>query len=248
LVAERPTTLGKEIRMGSERWTRRQVLAGIGGAGLGVAWGRLPAWAAAGGKPDGHGPEEALLRLKEGNERFVRGVREPDDLVKARGALASGQRPFATIVGCSDSRVAPEIVFDQSLGQLFVIRVAGNVACDDAIASVQYAIHHLHSPLVVVLGHETCGAVTAALGTAEERAREPRQVQQLLAQIRRSIGGAAAAPDREAQVRAGVAANVSRNVDLLAAVGDLKKAQTEARVKIVGAVYDMKSGRVRWLS
>jgi carbonic anhydrase len=239
--------------MGRERRvTRRQVLAGVGGLGLGLAVARitdaaLPASASSGANPDRVDSRAAFLKLKEGNERFVRGVRSPGDLVAARGALTAGQHPFATIVGCSDSRVPPEIVFDQGLGQLFVVRVAGNVVDTAAIGTVQYAVHHLHTPLVVVLGHEKCGAVSAALGTAEERAREPRQVRQLLDRIRPSISSAVARRKQEEQVHVVVEANVLRNVKLLEAVGDLRKARAEGAVRLAAAVYDLQSGRVRWL-
>ena len=234
--------------MDRETWTRRRLLAGVGGLGLGVVGAPLAALASGGRAPSGPGPREAFQRLKEGNERFVLGrPRGSTDLPGIRRALAAGQRPFATIVGCSDSRVPPELVFDQGLGQLFVVRVAGNLADEDAIGSVQYAVHHLGTSLVVVLGHEKCGAVSAALGSAEERAREPKQVRQLLEQIRPAIPGSASAGSRDEQVHAVVEANVRRNVKALEAVADLRALAGEGKIKLVGAVYDLGSGHVRWL-
>lgn len=103
----------------------------------------------------------ALARLKAGNARFIEGVETRMDLSEKRAALAKSQAPFATILTCSDSRLSPELIFDQSLGDLFVVRVAGNFLEDGGIGSMEYAFDHLHSNLIVVLGHEACGAVAA---------------------------------------------------------------------------------------
>jgi carbonic anhydrase len=108
-------------------------------------------------------PNDALKRLMEGNDRFVEGKMKPHDFISERAELALGQNPFAVIVGCSDSRVAPEIVFDEGLGDLFVVRNAGEVVDDAALGSIEYAIEYLGTTLVVVLGHERCGAVSAAV-------------------------------------------------------------------------------------
>jgi carbonic anhydrase len=107
----------------------------------------------------GVGADEALARLVEGNKRFVEmKLTHPEQDIACRTTLAKGQQPFAVILGCSDSRVPPEVIFDQGLGDLFVVRVAGNVADDIGIASIEYAVEHLGSRLIVVLGHERCGA------------------------------------------------------------------------------------------
>jgi carbonic anhydrase len=103
----------------------------------------------------------ALARLKAGNARFIEGTETRTDLTERRTSLAKSQAPFATILTCSDSRLSPELIFDQSLGDLFVVRVAGNFLEDGGIGSMEYAFDHLHSNLVVVLGHEACGAVDA---------------------------------------------------------------------------------------
>jgi len=113
-------------------------------------------------------PDEAWAELMRGNRRFVEGKRSVRDFPTRRGELVSGQHPFATVITCSDSRVVPEILFDQGLGDLFVIREAGYVADPITLGSVEYGVHHLHTPLLVVLGHSKCGAVTAAVeGGAE---------------------------------------------------------------------------------
>lgn len=115
-------------------------------------------------RPEISDPTAALARLREGNERFVAGrMIRPEQSPQTRIRLSTGQKPFAVVVSCSDSRVAPEVVFDQGLGDLFVVRVAGNIVDDAGLGSIEYAIEHLHTPLIVVLGHEKCGAVSATL-------------------------------------------------------------------------------------
>jgi carbonic anhydrase len=121
--------------------------------------------------PSKVGPDEALKRLLQGNARFVSGHLThagPEQIAEARGAVAKSQNPIAVIVGCSDSRVGPELVFDQGLGDLFVVRTAGEVVDSAALGSIEYAVEHLGSPLIVVLGHERCGAVAAAVAGAKE--------------------------------------------------------------------------------
>ena len=112
--------------------------------------------------------EQALQKLMEGNARYASGnTSHPDQSMERRYELVAGQHPFAVIVGCSDSRIAPELIFDQGLGDIFVIRAAGQVLDDVAIGSIEYAVEHLGVPLVVVLGHDSCGAVTATLEGGE---------------------------------------------------------------------------------
>lgn len=103
-----------------------------------------------------------LERLLEGNKRFVSGNLKEKDFKKSRSAVVNGQKPFVTIVSCSDSRIVPEFIFDSDIGELFIIRLAGNVVDSCALGSVEYGTEHLHTPLLVILGHEKCGAVTAA--------------------------------------------------------------------------------------
>src|ERR1700746_651979 len=110
--------------------------------------------------------EQGLQKLMEGNQRFMQGEAHFPTVCKETLAdLAKGQKPFATILGCSDSRVPPELIFDANFGELFIVRVAGNVISPEVMGSLQYAGAHLHTPLFVVLGHEGCGAVNAALTT-----------------------------------------------------------------------------------
>ena len=149
--------------------TRRQVL--IGGAAAGVV---LATGVAAGVEPSVvMDAKQAFRQLVEGNERFAAGKPEhPHEVRSWRDRLKEGQKPFATIIACSDSRVPPELVFDQGFGDLFMIRVAGNILSPGVVGSIEYAADHLGTPLLVVLGHEGCGAVTAALASPEELAGE----------------------------------------------------------------------------
>src|SRR6476660_7055281 len=128
-----------------------------------------------------HAADAALARLVAGNERFVRGrARFPTVQKEVLAELTKGERPFATIIGCSDSRVPPELVFDASFGELFIVRVAGNVISPEVMGTLQYAAVHLHTPLFVVLGHEGCGAVQAALAMKLRGARERARIELLL--------------------------------------------------------------------
>jgi carbonic anhydrase len=116
--------------------------------------------------------DQALARLMEGNKRYAQDKEQhPDETLIRRKELEGGQNPFAVILSCADSRVPPELVFDQGLGDLFVVRVAGNITDDDDLGSIEYAVEHLHTKLILVLGHEKCGAVSAAVEDANESGR-----------------------------------------------------------------------------
>ena len=133
--------------------------------------------------------EEALARLQEGNARFASGrARFPIVQKEVLAELAKGQRPYATILGCSDSRVPPELVFDAAFGELFIIRVAGNVLGPSIVGTLQYAGTHLHTPLFIVLGHEGCGAVEAAIAETFHGARHRSRIAVLLQEYRSGVG------------------------------------------------------------
>jgi carbonic anhydrase len=189
--------------------------------------------------------EEALKKLREGNEWFMKGhPRHPHEAVDWRQSLEKGQHPFAVVLGCSDSRVPPELVFDQGLGDLFVIRVAGNVVDTDVIASIEYAIDHLGTHLIVVMGHSSCGAVTATLDHLTNVEGEPAEVVSLLYQIEPSIVGIPEDQPREKRIDQAVQRNVDLAVRKLSRVPDLRKSLQAEKLKIVGAVYDMHTGKV----
>ena len=193
--------------------------------------------------------DEALARLIAGNERFRRGeARGAAPTLEALADLARGQQPFATILGCSDSRVPPEWVFDAGLGELFVIRVAGNVLSPEVAGSLQYAGTHLRTPLFVVLGHEGCGAVAAALATKHQGARHRSRIQILVDSILPALAeDDPQLPPPERLARA-VENNVRRTVRQILETPEGRARLAEGRMKAVGAVYEIETGRVRFLS
>jgi carbonic anhydrase len=192
---------------------------------------------------------EALARLQAGNERFVSGhARFPTVQKDILADLAKGQHPFVTVLGCSDSRVPPELVFDASFGELFVIRVAGNVV-DPAIAgSLQYAGVHLHTPLLVVLGHEGCGAVEAAIDEKFHGATHRSRIALLLRNIAPALDAIDATLPREEILRAGVEANVRHTLRQVIESPEWQANIGKEDRLAVGAVYDIASGRVRFLA
>jgi carbonic anhydrase len=192
--------------------------------------------------------DEALQLLIEGNERFQRGeVRISQFSTEILGELAKGQKPFATILGCSDSRVAPEIIFDAHLGQLFVIRVAGNVMSPEVAGTMQYAGVHLQTPLFVVLGHEQCGAVQAALDVKLRGGKEKDRIKLLLANILPGLEGINEDSTPENLTSLAVEANVRWSMRQILESPEGRMRVAENRYKLVGAVYEILSGRVRFL-
>jgi carbonic anhydrase len=192
--------------------------------------------------------DQALARLVEGNERFVRGrARFPTVKKEVLAGLAKAQRPYATIVGCSDSRVPPELVFDAGFGELFIVRVAGNVVSPEIMGTLQYAAVHLHTQLFVILGHEGCGAVQAALAAKFEGARERRRIARLLTRILPGLRGLRRGPNPQARLRAAVEANVRWTIRQLRDTPEGKARIKEGVLKLVGAIYELKTGRVRFL-
>jgi carbonic anhydrase len=190
-------------------------------------------------------PDAALAALKAGNARFV------DDGVHCRQhsgirkKLASGQAPDAIVLSCSDSRVPPELVFDQELGELFVVRVAGNILSDEALASIEYALTHLGSRLIVVMGHDSCGAVKAALATPKGGDAGSPSLNELIGRIQANLGEATAADSSDPAAHAAVVRNVSAVAgELITRSEIVRKAVEAGRARIVRAVYAMESGKV----
>lgn len=191
---------------------------------------------------------QALARLKAGNARFVRGTaRFPTVQKEVLAALAKGQRPYATILGCSDSRVPPELVFDAGFGELFIVRVAGNVLGPSIAGTLQYAGVHLHTPLFVVLGHEGCGAVEAALATKFRGTRQRSRIARLLRNIAPALRGLDPALPSDVLMHQAVEANVRHTIGTILASPEGKARVREGVIQIVGAVYELTSGRVRFL-
>ena len=176
--------------------------------------------------------QQALEILKEGNARFVSGALTPkDDYAELREKLNAGQQPFAVVLCCSDSRIAPEIIFDQKLGDLFVIRNAGNVVDEDVLGSIEYAVEHLGTPLVVVLGHSSCGAVTATCQGGEL----PGHIIDIAQRIRPSISTGCCIDD-----------NARRHAKRMAELIEEDEIVKHLNARVVSAFYDIRSGLVEW--
>ena len=192
--------------------------------------------------------DEALRRLKEGNERFVAGrARFPTVQKEVLAELAKGQEPYATILGCSDSRVPPELVFDAGFGELFVIRVAGNVLGPAIFGTLQYAGTHLHTPLFVVMGHEGCGAVQAAIEAKFHGTVHKSRIAILLENILPALDRIDASQPEPARMHAAVEANVRHAVSQLFETPEVQARRASGEMKLIGAVYELESGRVRFL-
>jgi len=177
--------------------------------------------------------ESSLQSLKAGNERFVMGnLSNKDTYAEDRKRLCEGQHPFAVILCCSDSRVAPEIILDQKLGDLFVIRNAGNVVDEDVLGSIEYAVEHLGTPLVVVMGHSSCGAVTATCQGGDL----PGHIYHIAKRIQLAINTKYCIDD-----------NARRHAKRMAQLIEEDEIVHHVGAKVVAAFYDLKSGKVEWL-
>jgi carbonic anhydrase len=193
---------------------------------------------------DGAAGLESLTRLKAGNAHFVANPEDAMPVPAARRAeLAKSQAPFATILSCADSRVAPEIVFHVGLGDLFVVRAAGNVSDRAILASVEYAVEHLHTPLVVVMGHESCGAVKAASETPASKSLGPN-LDYMLKAIRPSVAAARTRPEAE-RLRAAILENVEETLNsMMKESAILREAGRAGHATFIGGYYELSSGKV----
>lgn len=194
---------------------------------------------------------EALERLRSGNQRFAAGLRSMEVLAThtRRADLLKGQEPFAIVLGCSDSRVPAEMVFDQGLGDLFVIRVAGNVVAPSQVGSVEFAAEKFGTPLVVVLGHSRCGAIEATLDELRQPAtRQSRNLRSIVNRVRPSVEALLATElrdDPDALAREAVRANVRASVDHLRHGSEILEELVASRgLRIVGAEYSLETGLV----
>jgi carbonic anhydrase len=195
-------------------------------------------------------PDEALRRLVDGNKAFVADVPLPPDLSRERRlTLAEGQQPFATLVGCSDSRVGPEQLFGAGLGELFIVRTAGNNVDTAGMGSIEYSVAVLKVPLIVVLGHDKCGAVAAATDVVTNDTRFPGSIGRMIEPIIPAVLAANRAGGDGDLVDKAVEENVRRMVERLQTFSEpmLIEPQERGELKVVGAVYELATGRVRWL-
>jgi len=192
-------------------------------------------------------PDGALDRLMKGNARYVTGVSKRHDFKHEREALSKGQNPYAGILSCADSRVAPEYAFDAARGDLFVCRVAGNFVNDDVIASLEYTVHALNTPLLMVLGHQACGAVDAALKSIKDGTTLPGHLPSLVTALGPAVRAALNQPGDalDNAIRQNVLLTIEK---LKAATPIIDKAVAEKKVRIVGALYSFDTGRVTLLS
>ena len=220
---------------------RRSFLRATAAVGSGLAIAALPT--AGSGAPVGsarlprpHSPDEALQRLIDGNQRFVSGHTMGMRRDMARVAdLADGQEPFAAVLSCADSRVPPELLFDQGFGDVFTVRVAGNVAGTEEVASLEYSVAVLGSMVLMVLGHTSCGAVSAAMTGGPV----PGRISALYSHITPAIA------DAGDDVHAAVIANVRAQAHVISTSSPVvRDAVSNGRLSVVGAVYDLRTGAV----
>lgn len=197
--------------------------------------------------PNAITPDAALKRLMDGNARYVANTPNQKDFSAGRAARTVAQYPFAAILSCADSRVAPELAFDEGPGELFVVRVAGNFVNDDGLASLEYGAKFLGTPLIMVLGHTNCGAVDATIKVLADNVQLPGHLPDLVNSIKPAVEKAKA--EKPANLlEAATAANVMLNVQRLKTARPiLSKMEEEGKVKVVGAVYDLPTGKVNLL-
>jgi carbonic anhydrase len=190
----------------------------------------------------------ALARLVAANARFVRGAaRFPTVQKEVLASLAKQQHPYATILGCSDSRVPPELIFDAGFGELFIVRVAGNVVLPAVAGTLQYAGVHLATPLFVVLGHDGCGAVEAALAAKLHGVRQKSRIEVIIQSMLPGLAEVDLALPPQERMRAAVAANVGWSMRRILESPEGRARLAEGSAKLVGGIYDLATGRVRFL-
>lgn len=220
-----------------------QSLASASTLGLGMA---TPAFGQTNQVDERRTPEAAIEALLDGNERYVQGEPLSRDLDELRDHVRAGQRPLAAVLSCSDARSAPEVIFDQALGALYVVRIAGNSVDPGVLASMEYAVTLMRVPLVLVLGHTGCGVVAAAIRQVATGRQMPGHIDAITAPIAPAVNAArheAGARRLEATIRENVLLNVQR----LTRANLLAPAIAEERLHVLGGVYDVLSGRVTML-
>ena len=188
-------------------------------------------------------PAASLERLKRGNARYVEGVSLRHDFKHEREALAGGQNPYAAVLSCADSRIAPEYAFDSGRGDLFVCRVAGNFANDESVASLEYAVAELGTPLILVLGHDACGAVSATIKSLKDNTTLPGHLPSLV----EAIAPAVKAVSQQAgdTLANAIRQNVIDNVGKLSTATPILSAAVEQnKLRVVGGIYRLRDGTV----
>jgi carbonic anhydrase len=192
-------------------------------------------------------PDAALERLRQGNSRYVEGVSLRHDFKHEREALAGGQNPYAAILSCADSRIAPEYAFDSARGDLFVCRVAGNFASDEMVASLEYGVAVLNVPLILVLGHDACGAVDATIKSLKDNTTLPGHLPSLVTAIAPAVK--AVSQQGGDTLGKAIRQNVIDNVAKLGAATPILKAAVEqGMLKVVGGIYRLTDGKVEMVA
>jgi carbonic anhydrase len=195
-------------------------------------------------------PDQVLAQLKEGNQRFVEGRLTPRDYGAQAAATADGQYPKAAVLGCVDSRVPPELIFDQGIGDLFVGRVAGNFENEDLLGSLEFATAVAGTPLIVVLGHTSCGAIKGAVAGVElgNLTAMLENFDEVLAQVREIQAMGTSDPEEAAVVQAAIEENVRQTVsDILERSEVISELVENGDLAVVGGVYDLATGQVTWM-
>ncbi|MHB9028539.1 MAG: carbonic anhydrase [Candidatus Latescibacterota bacterium] len=200
-------------------------------------------------KEASYSPDEALRLLQEGHARFVAGKpKYPHSCVDRCREVAEGQKPFAIVLTCSDSRVPPEIIFDRGIGDLFIIRVAGNVAEPAVMGSLLLAVGHFGCPIVVVMGHESCGAIKASLSADSVLIREPVGVIKLVELIRENIPESLGDPERnERVIHDAVMENLFATVRSIGEDSFVADRVAAGTLRIVPALYSLETGKIAWV-
>jgi carbonic anhydrase len=228
--------------------TRRSLLVGSAAAvATGMTSHPILAQTAAAPAPDPISPDEALRRIMEGNTRYIAGNLTTKDFSVGRSARAAAQYPIAAILSCADSRVSPELAFDQGPGELFVVRLAGNFVNNDGLASLEYGVRFLGVPLIMVLGHSDCGAMAAAIKVVQDNTQLPGHLPELVNSLKPAIETARQKGPGDLLLEAtaeNVRINVKRLSDADPVVSELVR---QEKVKVVGGVYDIGTGKVSFV-
>jgi carbonic anhydrase len=230
----------------SENYSRRRfVRHGLKLAGVTFAWGQLRtnALAETAGAGPQAGADAALAELLAGNKRYVTGENMHHDFGPERAALAESQHPFAIILGCADSRVSPELAFDQARGRLFVVRLAGNFVDENGLASIEFGTSVLGASLIMVLGHDQCGAIKGAIDVFTKNAQLPGHLPNLVAHLKVPVE--TALKQQGSLLENAIRENVLHNVEALRnstpVLADMVK---DNRLRVVGGLYDLETGQV----
>lgn len=239
--------IDSSLLRGPESPSRRTALGMMGALSLfgtfaatGVTYAKAPP------KPENVlSADQAIKRLVKGNERYTSGKSKIRSFASTRAVLAGGQNPYASILSCADSRVSPELCFDEERGDLFVARVAGNYVTSDILASLEYGVAVLSTPLIMVLGHTGCGAVSAAVSALEKQAEFPGHINNIVTELMPAVRAAAAASHQGTLLQAATIQNIKQNVQRLQeSTPILSRAVQSGQVKIVGGLYHLDTGRV----